>query len=70
MTGDIPNLSPVAAATALLRAGVPAGEVLKLIEPREGLLNSGQVANAEVVSLKQLGQDFQLLLKLTMDNGR
>lgn len=70
MTGDIPNLSPVAAATALLRAGVPPGEVLKLMEPREGLLNSGQVANAEVVSLKQLGQDFQLLLKLTMDNGR
>ena len=70
MTGDIPTLSPVAAATALLRAGVAPGEVLKLMEPREGLLNSGQVANAEVVSLKQLGQDFQLLLRLTMDNGR
>ncbi|UZJ62114.1 flagellar hook-length control protein FliK [Pseudomonas sp. KU26590] len=70
MTGDIPNLSPVTAATALLRAGVPAGEVLKLMEPREGLLTSGQVASAEVVSLKQLGQDFQLLLKLTLDNGR
>lgn len=70
MTGDIPTLSPVAAATALLRAGVALGEVLKLMEPREGLLNSGQVANAEVVSLKQLGQDFQLLLRLTMDNGR
>jgi hypothetical protein len=70
MTGDIPNLSPVAAATALLRAGVPPGEVLKLMEPRAGLLNSGQVANAEVVSLKQLGQDFQLLLKLTMNNGQ
>jgi len=70
MTGDIPNLSPVAAASALLRAGVPPGEVLKLMEPREGLLNSGQVANAEVVSLKQLGQDFQLLLKLTMNNGQ
>ncbi|MFK3970527.1 flagellar hook-length control protein FliK [Pseudomonas sp. NPDC087358] len=70
MTGDIPTISPVAAATALLRAGVAPGEVLKLMEPREGLLNSGQVANAEVVSLKQLGQDFQLLLRLTMDNGR
>lgn len=70
MTGDIPNLSPVAAATALLRAGVPPGEVLKLMEPRDGLLNSGQVANAEVVSLKQLGQDFQLLLRLTMNNGQ
>lgn len=70
MTGDIPNLPPVTVATALLRAGVPAGEVLKLMEPREGLLTSGQVASAEVVSLKQLGQDFQLLLKLTLDNGR
>lgn len=70
MTGDIPNLSPVAAASALLRAGVPPGEVLKLMEPRAGLLNAGQVANAEVVSLKQSGQDFQLLLRLTMDNGR
>ncbi|WP_296259218.1 MULTISPECIES: flagellar hook-length control protein FliK [unclassified Pseudomonas] len=70
MTGDIPHLSPVAAATALLRAGIAPGEVLKLMEPREGLLNAGQVANAEVVSLKQLGEDFQLLLKLTMDNGR
>mgnify|MGYP000044186828 CR=1 FL=1 len=70
MTGDIPNLAPVTVATALLRAGVPAGEVLKLMEPREGLLTSGQVASAEVVSLKQSGQDFQLLLKLTMDNGR
>lgn len=54
----------------MLRAGVPPGEVLKLMEPRAGLLNSGQVANAEVVSLKQLGQDFQLLLKLTMNNGQ
>ncbi|MFJ3485885.1 flagellar hook-length control protein FliK [Pseudomonas sp. NPDC090202] len=70
MTADIPNLSPVAAATALLRAGVPAGEVLKLMEPRAGLLNQGQVANAEVVSLKQLGQDFQLLLRLTLNNGQ
>jgi hypothetical protein len=70
MTGDIPNLSPVAAATALLRAGVPPGEVLKLMEPRAGLLDAGKLANAEVVSLKQLGDDFQLLLKLTMDNGR
>jgi hypothetical protein len=70
MTGDIPNLSPVAAASALLRAGVPPTEVLKLMEPREGLLTAGQVANAQVLSLKQLDQDFQLLLKLTLDNGR
>jgi hypothetical protein len=70
MTGDISNLSPVAAATALLRAGVPPAEVLKLLDPREGLLSPGQTASAEVVSLKQTGQDFQLLLKLTTDGGR
>lgn len=70
MTGDIPNVAPVAAASALLRAGVPAAEVLKLLEPRSDLLGSGQVANAEVVNLKQVGQGFELLLKLTMDNGR
>ena len=70
MTGDIPNVAPVAAASALLRAGVPAGEVLKMLEPRSGLLGSGQVANAEVVNLKQVGQGFELLLKLTLDNGR
>ena len=70
MTGDIPNLSSVSAASALLRAGVPPAEVLKLMEPREGLLASGQTANAQVVGIKQLSQGFELLLRLTMDNGR
>lgn len=70
MTGDIPNLSPVTAATALLRAGVPPAQVLQLLQPRDGLLPAGQTADAQVVSLKQLDQDFQLLLKLTLNNGR
>jgi hypothetical protein len=70
MTGDIPNLSAVNPAAALLRAGVPPAQVLQLLQPREGLLPAGQTADAQVVSLKQLDQDFQLLLKLTLNNGR
>ncbi|WP_268800331.1 flagellar hook-length control protein FliK [Pseudomonas huanghezhanensis] len=70
MTGDIPNLSPVNVATTLLRAGVPPAQVLQLLQPRDGLLPVGQTADAQVVSLKQLDQDFQLLLKLTLSNGQ
>jgi hypothetical protein len=70
MTGDIPTLSSVGTATALLRAGIPPAQVLQLLQPRDGLLAAGQTADAEVVSVKQLGQDFQLLLKLTLENGR
>ncbi|HEY0287620.1 MAG TPA: flagellar hook-length control protein FliK [Pseudomonas sp.] len=70
MTGDIPHLSSVNTAATLLRAGVAPAEVLKLLQPREGLLAAGQTADAEVVSLKQIDQDFQLLLKLTLNNGR
>ena len=43
---------------------------LKLLQPLQGLLASGESANAEVVELKQMAQSFQLLLKLTLDNGR
>ena len=43
---------------------------LKLLQPMQGLLASGESASAEVVELKQVAQSFQLLLKLTLDNGR
>ncbi len=38
--------------------------------PLEGLIAAGQSAKAEVLSLKQTDQTFQLLLKVTLDNGR
>ena len=43
---------------------------LKLLQPLQGLLASGETAAAEVVALKQEAHSFQLLLKLTLDNGR
>lgn len=43
---------------------------LKLLQPMQGLLASGESASAEVVALKEVAQSFQVLLKLTLENGR
>jgi hypothetical protein len=69
MTGDIPSLQPTTASVALLRAGLSPAQVLTLLQPMENLLPPGDTATAEVVTLKQLDQQFQLLLKLVMSNG-
>ncbi|CAM3998473.1 hypothetical protein CCOS865_03547 [Pseudomonas reidholzensis] len=45
------------------------GELLRLLQPQPGLVAPGEAVRAEVVSLKQLGQDFQMLLRLTLANG-
>ncbi|MCB2250791.1 flagellar hook-length control protein FliK [Pseudomonas chlororaphis] len=70
MTGEItlpplPQLLPGTARTLPV-----SGELLKLLQPLEGLIAAGQSAKAEVLSLKQADQTFQLLLKLTLDGGR
>jgi hypothetical protein len=70
MTGEItlpplPQLTP-----GTVRALPISGELLKLLQPLEGLIAAGQSAKAEVLSLKQTDQTFQLLLKLTVDSGR
>jgi hypothetical protein len=41
-----------------------------LLTPVEGLISVGQTAQAEVLSLKQADQTFQMLLKVTLDSGR
>lgn len=43
---------------------------VKLLQPLEGLLGTGQSAKAEVLALKEVAQSFHLLLKLTLDNGK
>ncbi len=43
---------------------------LKLLQPMQSLLASGETAKAEVIALKEMAQSFQLVLKLTLDNGR
>lgn len=69
MTGEmnILPLPPTAPATPRLPA---VGELLKLLTPMDGLIAPGQSAKAEVLSLKQSDQIFQLLLKVTLDSGR
>jgi len=60
-----------APAAVSLQAGKAAmtGELLRLLQPQPGLLAAGENARAEVVSLRQAGQDFQLLLRLTLAGG-
>ena len=65
---NIPPIPP--AASNPVRPGAAGGEVLKLLQPLEGLISPGQSAQAQVLSLKQGDAVFQLLLKLTLDSGR
>ncbi len=52
------------------RPAISAAELtVKLLEPLEALLAPGKTATAEVVNLKATEQSFQLLLKLTLENG-
>ncbi|MCO8311540.1 flagellar hook-length control protein FliK [Pseudomonas mandelii] len=70
MTGEM-NILPLPQTTpATTRPLAVNGELLKLLTPMEGLITAGQTAKAEVLSLKQADQTFQLLLKVTLDNGR
>ncbi|OCR24657.1 flagellar hook-length control protein FliK [Pseudomonas syringae] len=69
MTGDITSLQPTTAAAALVRAGLSPAQVLTLLQPMENLLPPGETVDAEVVTLKQLNQSFQLLLSLATSNG-
>jgi hypothetical protein len=70
MTGDInlPTLPPAPASGP--RPAPAVGELLKLLEPQTGLIDAGKTVNAEVLALKQGGEAFQLLLKLTLEGGR
>ncbi len=70
MTGEInlPTLPP--APTPGPAPLPPTGELLKLLEPQTGLIDPGKTVNAEVIALKQGGDAFQLLLKLTLEGGR
>lgn len=70
MAADIPSLSQASAAVALARAGVSPGQLLELLQPMKNLVAPGETVTAEVVNLKQTGdQTYQLLLKLIQGNG-
>src|SRR5689334_2943144 len=70
MTGEMNILPLPQTVPATSRPQVLSGELLKLLTPVEGLISVGQTAQAEVLSLKQADQTFQMLLKVTLDSGR
>jgi hypothetical protein len=70
MTGEMNILPLPQTLPATSRPQVVSGELLKLLTPVEGLISVGQSAQAEVLSLKQADQTFQMLLKVTLDSGR
>ncbi|MGV8919898.1 MAG: flagellar hook-length control protein FliK [Pseudomonas sp.] len=69
MTGDISSLPPPSAAAVLIKAGVIPNDIVKLLQPAQGLLSIGESASAQVVGQKQTDQSFELLLRLNLSNG-
>ncbi|MFJ4457952.1 flagellar hook-length control protein FliK [Pseudomonas sp. NPDC089392] len=57
-----------AISTQTIKAGMT-GELLRLTQPQPGMMAPGETAQAEVVSLRQVGSDFQLVLRLMQANG-
>lgn len=70
MISDVNTAPPTPAAPSAGRPGAGGSDVFKLLQPFDGLIGAGQSAQAQVLSLKQENTVFQLLLKLTLDNGR
>jgi hypothetical protein len=70
MTNEISGIAAAAGLAAASRSAAVSGELLKLLQSVDGLLEPGQTAKAEVLAIKQLPSDFQLLLKLTLEGGR
>ncbi|RRV07393.1 flagellar hook-length control protein FliK [Pseudomonas sp. v388] len=69
MTGDITSVPPAVPSTAQLRAGITQAQVLTLLQASQNLVPQGETVDAEVVALKQVDQNFQLLLRLISANG-
>jgi len=68
---DISSSRPLPPTAPTARASAPPVELaLKLLQPLQGLLTTGESASAEVLTVKPSAQHFQLLLQLTLDNGR
>ncbi|SDI52490.1 hook-length control protein FliK [Pseudomonas flavescens] len=68
---EISGSRPIAAAPPVSRPLVNAADLaVKLLQPLDGLMSSGESAKAEVLSLKEVAQSFQLMLRVTLDSGR
>ncbi|RMQ44955.1 hypothetical protein ALQ04_01484 [Pseudomonas cichorii] len=69
MTGDITSVPAATPPTALLKATVTQAQVLTLLQAASNLVPEGETAEAEVLTLKQVNQQFQLLVRLMLSNG-
>ncbi|MGY8818055.1 MAG: flagellar hook-length control protein FliK [Pseudomonadales bacterium] len=67
---EIKSTQAIPAAGPARPAVAPADLALKLLQPMQGLLAAGESAEAEVISIKEALQSFQLTLRLTLTNGR
>ncbi|WP_040262347.1 flagellar hook-length control protein FliK [Pseudomonas massiliensis] len=70
MTNEISAVAAAANLAAATRSAAASAELLKLLQSVDGLLEPGQSAKAEVLSIKQLPGQFQMLLQVTLDSGR
>ncbi|MEE1886142.1 flagellar hook-length control protein FliK [Pseudomonas carassii] len=66
---EINSLSTQTALSPQATRAAMTGELLRLLQAQPGLLPPGETAEAEVVTLRQIGQEFQMLLRLTQANG-
>ena len=67
---EISSPRPIAPTPPSNRPNAVAADLaVKLLQPMQGLLASGETAKAEVIALKEAAQSFQVLLKLTLNNG-
>lgn len=68
---EISGSRPVAPPPAANRPAVSAADLaVKLLKPLDGLMAAGESAKAEVVAVKEGVQNFQLMLRVTLDGGR
>lgn len=68
---EISGASPLPPTSATTRpVAAPPDVALRLLQSLDGLLVAGETARAEVLALREQAQQFQLLLRLTLDNGR
>lgn len=67
---EIKSVQAMPPAAAVRNSTAAVDLALRLLQPMQGLLGPGETAEAEVVSIKEALQSFQLVLRLTQENGR
>lgn len=66
---EINSLGPQTLNGAQAIKAAMTGELLRLSQAQPGLLGPGETVQAEVVAMRQTGQEFQLVLRLLQANG-